>query len=307
MEKWIKDVYNEAILAEALARYQVQRENLEDLDGFESFIYGYARDRTGYILRVSHSSHRTWEMIMGEMGWLSYLADHGLSVARPVRSHAGNLVEVIGQKDGSSAVSQPRLGQHTSHESRSPSYFTAASYERAKGQPPKKAGWTPELFHSMGRFMGRMHSLAKDFTPSDPAFRRPDWDSEVPSTFDDLPETEATVVSRYLELVEHFWGLPRCRDSYGLIHVDFHSGNFFVNDGRITLFDFDDCQYSWFVYDIAMSIFYALPVDCVSDEDIRKGITFFQNFMKGYRSENLLDPKIEGRRPYAPIDFASLV
>ena len=194
-----------------------------------------------------------------------------------------------------------------------------------------------------------MHSLAKDFTPSDPAFRRLKWDREVPSTFDDLPEIEATVVSRYLELVEHFRGLPRSRDSYGLIHVDFHSGNFFVDDGRITLFDFDDCQYSWFIYDIAMSIFYALTVDCVSDEDIQKGIAFFQNFMKGYRSENLLDPKwlreipyflrfrevdlymailrsgeleelgawgqaymnnrrekIESRRPYAPIDFASL-
>ncbi len=342
MEKWIKDVYDEAILTEALARYQIQRENLEELDGFESFIYGYARNGAGYILRVSHSSHRTWEMIMGEMEWLSYLAAGGLSVARPVRSCAGNLVEVIGNESGSSPASQPRVGEH--------GYFTVASYERAEGQPPKKAGWTPELFQSMGRFMGRMHSLAKDYTPSAPAFRRPDWDSEGPSTFDDLPETETTVVSRYLELVEHFRGLARCRDSYGLIHVDFHSGNFFVDDGRITLFDFDDCQYSWFIYDIAMSIFYALPVDCVSDEDVAKGVTFFTNFMKGYMEENRLDPKwlqeiphflrfrevdlymailrsgelaelgawgqaymknrrekIESRKPYAPINFASLL
>lgn len=47
--------------------------------------------------------------------------------------------------------------------------------------------------------------------------------------------------------------LPKDADSYGLIHNDFNDGNFTVDydNDNITAFDFDDCCYFWFMYDIA--------------------------------------------------------
>ncbi len=336
MEKWVRDSYTDAVLGGAFERYGVDRNAAKILDGFESLIYECPGKSDRFVLRISHSAHRSWQVIRGEMEYIRYLSDNGVSVARPILSPAGNLVEVI------------RLGTDDHH-------FTAAAFEWAKGGPPRKLGWTPSLFRSMGAFMGRMHTLAKAFAPSDPAFRRPDWSNERSPSVAKVPPSERVVVERYEELMSYLGGLPRSMDSYGLIHVDFHPGNFFLDvddgsdPGKITLFDFDDCQYSWFAYDIAMSIFYALPVTPLTSKDIEEGHTFCRNFMEGYRAENYLDPvwmreiphflrlrevdlylailssgeleslgkyavnfmqgrreKIESRTPYAALDFTSI-
>ena len=50
--------------------------------------------------------------------------------------------------------------------------------------------------------------------------------------------------------------LPKDDDCYGLIHADIHQGNFFVDENdNITIFDFDDCHYHWFAYDLAVPLF----------------------------------------------------
>ncbi|WP_369011133.1 phosphotransferase [Paenibacillus sp. MER TA 81-3] len=46
--------------------------------------------------------------------------------------------------------------------------------------------------------------------------------------------------------------LKQDKESYGLIHGDIKVGNFMVNHNVITMFDFDECQYSWCVKDIAI-------------------------------------------------------
>jgi len=81
--------------------------------------------------------------------------------------------------------------------------------------------------------------------------------------------------------------LPKDRAGYGLIHQDAHGGNFFIKDGAITLFDFDDCMYGWFIYDIAMVLFYA----ALGKEDMAAFTkTFMGDFLQGYAQENMLDP-----------------
>ena len=51
--------------------------------------------------------------------------------------------------------------------------------------------------------------------------------------------------------------LAGARTTYGLIRQESHGNNFLVDDvGQITLFDFDDCAYSWFSNDIAIVLFY---------------------------------------------------
>jgi Ser/Thr protein kinase RdoA (MazF antagonist) len=43
----------------------------------------------------------------------------------------------------------------------------------------------------------------------------------------------------------------KSRDTYFLIHSDLHTGNLLVNGNDVTVIDFDDCGYGWFLYDLA--------------------------------------------------------
>jgi Ser/Thr protein kinase RdoA (MazF antagonist) len=73
-----------------------------------------------------------------------------------------------------------------------------------------------------------------------------------------------------------------------LIHFDAHEGNLFVDaGGRITLFDFDDCHYNWYAYDIAIVLFY----NVMWAED-PAGFTreFMRHFLYGYAQENTFNP-----------------
>jgi Ser/Thr protein kinase RdoA (MazF antagonist) len=62
----------------------------------------------------------------------------------------------------------------------------------------------------------------------------------------------------------------------------------FVDEaGTITLFDFDDCNYSWFANDIAIVLFYI----AMWKEDVQAYTReFMTHFLRGYRRENRLDP-----------------
>ncbi len=282
MEKHVRDTFTEDILAEALLKMGADPSSARLLDGFESHVFEFTKKGVAHILRISHSSHRSWEMIKGEFEWLSYLIGHGLPVAKPVKSLAGRDVEVIGAQ-GNADVRQNLQADHSN------AYWTAGVFEKAPGRLPQKSDRTGELYRQMGALTGRMHALTKFFTPSRPQYRRGTWKDQAISVQSDLFREETGVLAVYLDLLEYVGGLPQSPDCYGLIHTDFHFENFFVDDGNITLFDFDDSCYAWFVYDIAMSLFYALSHNCVLEEDLNKGRDFLSNYMKGYLRENNLD------------------
>ncbi len=279
MDRRIRDLYNDSILEEALARYDVARDEIQLLDGFENFIYGYRKDGGRYVLRISHSLHRTSDATQGELEWLNYLVDGGVPAARAVFSERGNLVEPIPVEDGS--------------------YFTAVSFEWALGDHPTREDWRSGLPVQLGQILGRMHALSKDFEPSDPRFRRHTWYEDARGFVEEyLLPAETVIIDKYNQLVDYLYTLPQGRDAYGLIHVDAHGGNFFVHEGQITLFDFDDCQYSWFANDIAMALFYAISHDCVSEEDLAWARRFLRELMEGYRRENTIDARWLGGIPH---------
>lgn len=68
-------------------------------------------------------------------------------------------------------------------------------------------------------------------------------------------------------------------------------GNFLVSDKKNNIFDFDECQYSWFVEDIAIQLFYIIYVflDDSIDAREKQAYSFMKSFMKGYYKENYVD------------------
>ena len=65
----------------------------------------------------------------------------------------------------------------------------------------------------------------------------------------------------------------------------------FRNAARFYGFDTDDCAYYWFLEDIAMTFYYAVPRKDATREDQSDYLArFFPAFWRGYRSELELDP-----------------
>jgi len=277
MEKAIKERYNDAILETAMRRYGIAPGQVCPLDGFESFIYTFERDQGAYILRIGHSRRRSVSLIRGEVDWINYLAAEGASVARAILSERGELVEVL--DDGQGA------------------HFLATAFVEAPGRPPWEVGWTPELFETYGRLLGRMHALSQGYTPSDPACQRPHWNDDIMLDVEgNVPAAQTQVLARFEALMAYLEALPRNRASYGLIHFDAHGGNMLVDErGRITLFDFDDCNYSWYVNDIAIVLFYIVMGH---EDEAAFTREFMSHFLRGYRRENVLDPAWLGEIPY---------
>jgi Ser/Thr protein kinase RdoA (MazF antagonist) len=269
LEKRIKVRFNDTILSETLDRYGADISAAKPLDGFESFIYEYAKDGQEYILRIGHTHRRSIELIQGEVDWINYLFDGGVHVAKANLSESGRLVESIPDEKGE--------------------HFLAVSFLKADGAPPTKNNWNEKLFNTYGQVIGKIHALSKKYVLPNQAWERPQWDDpEMLDMSGWLPANEYLVLEKYKRLKTHLNALPRGQETYGLIHQDAHGGNFFVDEeGAITLFDFDDCAYSWYMNDIAIVLFYAV----IGEEDA-SGFTrrFMTSFLKGYSTENQLDP-----------------
>jgi Ser/Thr protein kinase RdoA (MazF antagonist) len=269
MEPQIKGRYSDAILRAAMGRYGIAPNQIRLLDGFESFIYAFERGGEAYILRIGHSLRRSVPLICGEVDWINYLAVGGASVARAVPSARGNLVELL--EDG--------RGGH----------FLATAFVKALGKAPRRGDWTPPLVEAYGALLGRIHRLSQGYVPPDPTWRRPAWDDPAMLEVErQLPAAEVAVRERFRELMDHLGRLPRTPACYGLIHQDAHGGNLRVDgSGRIMLFDFDDCAYSWYANDIAIVFFYA----AMWEQDAAAFSRWFMRpFLRGYRREANLDP-----------------
>lgn len=268
VDKRIKELYTDKILKTAALKYSVDLGKIKKLGGFENFIYEYEKNGSRSILRITHSYHRSIDDLNAEMEWVEYLAGNGADVAAPVLSAEGKLAEKID------------IGN---------SYFVVSAVEKATGTHINKEHWNKTLFTSWGRAVGKLHRLTKDYKPvMAPRFQ---WHEEylVKNIGDYLPIQQASVICKIINHIDKLKAFYTEKDNYGLIHTDVHSGNFFIDNGEITIFDFDDCAYKHFISDIAIAVFYSLmsPGKFKTTEEFAE--YFLDNFMIGYLKENMLD------------------
>jgi Ser/Thr protein kinase RdoA (MazF antagonist) len=268
MEKRIKDRFDGTILQQAMQAYNIAENEIHLLDGFESFIYEFQRPDQDCILRIGHSLRRSENLIRGEVDWINYLHRGGASVSRAILAENGSLVVPV--DDGGGAQ------------------FLVTAFTKAKGNSPGKDDLNPGFYRCYGRLLGKMHALTKSYQPAEMAWKRFEWDGQELYEIQALPpEGESRVIDKYSELRENLDALPRSRESYGLIHQDAHLGNLFIDQqGEITLFDFDDCAYSWFINDIAIVLFY---IALGREDQAAFTRDFMTHFLSGYMLENEFD------------------
>jgi Ser/Thr protein kinase RdoA (MazF antagonist) len=263
--------FHERIRDEAARRYGLPPSDLTELNAFENFVYeAENEDGASLVLRVSHSTRRTIDYTRGEIEFVRYLGAAGIPVAQPVLSEAGQFVERIEDSDP---------GHH----------FVVTAFERAEGivfddaPPLKERYWKPELFRDLGRLFARLHNRAQTYKLSNPRFKRQEWyEYDVVDIDRFAPPKEQLVRERTARIIERLKQLPRTTEDYGLIHADLHPHNFCFADERITIFDFDNCEYAWFVKDIAVIVFYVARAEPRGQRE-EAVAAFLAPFLEGYR------------------------
>ncbi len=278
------------VLATAASLFGTSKDRLgkfDDYEGCANLVYHYETEGQPRILRISYRSDRPVDVIQAELHFVEFLAEGGVRVSRPVPSFNGNLLEVI-----------PAARMD----------FIAVSFVKGRGMRVPDNGYRyregvpmEEYYQNWGQVLGQMHRLAKTYQPLSRSIKRPEWHAwEYYRGFpygDRLP----AIQKKYDQLIAELHALPKDVDSYGLIHNDFNDGNFTVDydNGDITVFDFDDCCYFWFMYDIAcaweggVGRVWFRPLPERQDFMTR----YMEHIMTGYTCENTISDAWLARLP----------
>jgi Ser/Thr protein kinase RdoA (MazF antagonist) len=238
------EAIQQLLLPQIARLYAIELDDLQlypDYDGCQNLVFFYKRDTAHYVLRVSFRNDRPPDQILAELDFIRYLYENGIRVSPPVESLEGRYMEVI-----SSDAYQ----------------FAVVSFERAPGHRLPDKGYRyrdgasiDEYYVNWGRLLGQMHHLTQHYSPQSQTRRRPQLVDVLANHYmpSYLPPSHRKVRERFQCLLAEVSELPDDKDAYGLIHADFSDGNFCVDytNGNITVFDFDDSAYCWFMYDLA--------------------------------------------------------
>ncbi|CAM3055420.1 phosphotransferase [Paenibacillus sediminis] len=275
-------ILSEMLLKESSKAFGIKPEDLKlQAGGFQNSVYSFIRNNREYVLRLTHSTRRDLNLIKGELDFVNHLSNSGVSVSRAIPSVNDHYAEQIS------------IGQDT---------YYATSFEKAKGRPVDVSDdqeWNRDFFQRWGKLLGKMHATAKKYEAPDLAIKRPEWSKNNPDIHNIKNHMPSEMIAnKYSELLTALTTLDRHDDLFGLIHNDFHQGNFFVHDSQITVFDFDDSAYYWFASDIAVSFYHAYWQG-TSVHPNRKDFSeqFMKSFLEGYSKENNITKEMVSQIP----------
>ncbi len=191
-----------------------------------------------FILRISALTDRTEEELLAETEFVHFLARNGAPVSDVIPSVNGCSVERI-EADGRAA------------------YISLFAYAKGmlisdNGYRYREGAPLEEYFFNTGKALGAIHRLSKQFTP---IHRRPDYSDKYNMAYIGslIPDRYAGLKEAIAGRLDQFRALSKDEDDYGLVHFDFSDGNYHIDmeTGNLTVFDFDNCMYCWYMFDLA--------------------------------------------------------
>ena len=248
----------------ALELWRGSARSLNRVEDSTNSVYSFIQTGEQRFLRLTPNRLRTKNQIEAELDFVIFLHQNGVNTALPITSADERLVEEI-------VVAEKSL--------------FACVFEEAKGERFKydSAESNKEHFRLRGRTLGQIHTLSEIYIPSGDC-RRFDWDEDrlLIEADEILPMSEKIVRREYEKLKEQLQDYRKSDRTFGLIHGDFGETNYRYKSDRLNVFDFDDCCYHWFIYDVAVTI-----------------------YPHGWRKEGLrlLDWLLEGYAEKMPVDF----
>lgn len=267
MEIAVERVFTKEILAIAAKAFHVTVKD-KPLGDFENYIFKAKGDNDeDYVLRLTHSSHRSKKEVEAELDFLRYVAENGAKVAGPLYSTFQNLVEEIVAEDGTFFFA---------------SLFTYAKGEQVKGE--ESPYWGEPFFEAWGKAIGQLHRLTMNYRKTD---YRDTWEEDESSIVNELEDEKVKAIAAVL--MGEVKALPIGRGTFGLLHGDIHPGNFHYDGKELTIFDFDDATYNYFIHDLAMVLYYSvLFTPWTVEEKTEFARKQLQVLRKGYEYEHRL-------------------
>jgi Ser/Thr protein kinase RdoA (MazF antagonist) len=292
----IAEICERDVLEPAARLFGTSKEQLgkfDDYEGCANLVYQFTHSDQPRVLRISYRSDRPVKLIQAELHFVNYLADNGMRVSKPIPSEAGNWVEAI-----------PAAGIP----------FVAVAFVKGRGIRVPDNGYRyregvpiEEYFQNWGAALGQLHRLTKMYQPPSKSVRRPDWFTRGYYSSFPYGERLPVIQKKFDALIAELHALPKNMDSYGLIHNDFNDGNFTVDydNGDITVFDFDDSCYFWFMYDLACAWEGGIARTMFRPLAERRDFMdrYMKQVMEGYNRKNTLSTECLDRLPL----FLSLI
>ncbi len=273
----MNDNWLQSVLHEASKCYDIRADDLTKLSGgYENDMYGSSDPTRKIVIRVTPPGHKTIDEIRGEIDWLDYLSKNGAPVVEVITSNRKNLLEIIETDQGEVPV---------------------VCFRWAEGHLVKREDFSESLFRTWGKAVGKLHSLTKDYQPK--VQRRIQWYDDEYLSRDLIPKDQTKVLERFDQAMKYFKDLPQDRESFGLIHQDVHHGNLFLDGERLTVLDFDDSVYGFFIFDIANALGFSIWEKPNNMSNREFADYYLQHFMHGYEEENHLDESWIEQLPYA--------
>jgi Ser/Thr protein kinase RdoA (MazF antagonist) len=242
------------LVAVALSAYGIDAVEIASLRYYNNATYRIvARDGAQYVLRIT-PNHYSENELSSEMQWLSAVQEEpGVRVPRPVAARDGRLL--------TRAAAPSLVGARW-----------CSLFHWLDGAHAPEERMTVADFASLGAAASQLHRASARFA-APPAFERPRWDEtrwfdplvhhtyqrivlHVAGSFaqDSVARFEALAQRARARMCE----LRSAPHSFGLIHADFHAGNYLFHDGSVGFIDFEDLGWGYFQYDIATALFGAL-------------------------------------------------
>ncbi|MEC4985722.1 MAG: phosphotransferase [Oscillatoria sp. PMC 1068.18] len=241
-----------------------------------SDIYLVETQTNRYILRVSHHHWRSRCEIDFELELLDYLHQNHLPVAYPLHTTADKLAVEINAPEGK----------------RYAALFPYAPGNVALGDLNQNQSFL------LGETLAKLHQVTCNWRsrhqrdPLSLEYLLDDAEVAI-APFLRHRNEELTYIQQVISEIKHqLTNFPTEAPYWGTCWGDPHSGNaHFTSDGKITLFDFDQCGYGWRAFDIGK--FLQVSIRTGMPKNVREA------FLTGYQSiEPLSKPELNSLQAF---------
>lgn len=197
-----------------------------------------------WALRVHRDGYHSRSAIASELAWQNALReDRAANTPIPLRGRDGDLIQTV-TVDGLSKARNVVL------------------FAWEEGQEPQSTDVTG--FELLGETAARMHLQVK-------AWKRPPWFERHTWDFDTslgdkphwgrwrqglgmTPDIERTL-ARTVDLIgRRLARFGKSPERFNLVHGDMRLANLLLDGHKVKVIDFDDCGFSWFLYDCATTV-----------------------------------------------------
>ena len=208
---------------------------------FRAVNTGTGRDM---VFRVHRPNYHTRREIESELAWIDALIeDRTVETPRPIPMRNGALIAEFDDNGTTRHV---------------------VAFEFFPGREPAEGDDLVGWFEKLGAVHARLHRHARSWQRPSPFVRKVwnfksmlgaaplwgDWRAGL-----GLTQQGREVLERATTLIDkRLAEIGEGPDDFGLVHADLRLANLLVHGEHLALIDFDDCGFSWYLYDFASAV-----------------------------------------------------